>query len=109
MKNHWIGWRVFTEILIIDFFISEEKSELESFRTNDIVKKYGNIVRKIRPTNIDISATINMELHEMIRQGQLVKPIRGLYNIKPGSRLMENIYIKKFENYFNDVKLSINQ
>jgi len=96
-NNPWVSWRVLTEILIVDYFIKNNLSELESFTTDNIIKQYLNIIRGMRPKNLDVRATINVELHELIRTGNLIKTLRGIYKIAPESTLMRKLYAKRFE------------
>jgi len=105
--KHWVSWKALTEICIIDYFISNELHELESFTTAKLVNAYGATLSKMRPNNVDIRATINIELNELVKIGDLVKPIRGIYNIAPGRDLMHKLYTKRMELEFQQIQKTI--
>lgn len=105
-SQHWLSWEALTEICIIDYFISNDLHELQSFTTANLIDGYGSTLRKMRPDNVDIRATVNIQLNELIKSNNLVKPVRGIYNIAPGGQLMYKLYAKKMELEFNQIHKS---
>lgn len=105
-SKYWVNWRTFTEICIIDYFIKNGLHELESFTTANLIDSYRKTMNIMRPCNVDIRATINIELNGLVKSDDLVKPIRGIYNIAPGGKLMHKLYAKKLELEFNQIQKS---
>ena len=102
-SKYWVGWRVLTEVLIVDYFIKNNISESKSFTTGDLIEKYHTTIRLLRPSNVDIRTTINQQLHELVMRNCLTKTIRGIYIITPQSTLMDKIYAKRFELEFEGI------
>ncbi len=99
-SKNWCGWRTLTEIIIVNYFVKNNIPETQQFTNKELFEEYREVIHKIRPSNVDITGTINQELQLLVRTGSLTRPVRGIYKIIPESYLMKRIYYKKFEMEF---------
>lgn len=81
------GWRPIIEDKIYDYFVKGNRSETESFELKKFVDYYEKELKKLFPSNNNISTTVNGRLSDLVNDKQLQRQGHGKYILAADERL----------------------